>query len=230
MSIGQLRALRLELVGETTGELPSIEEMNEKTISLLDQKKRRCGYCGHFSPLLRGLEVDHLDGNHANWSMENLELACHYCHAARHLEFSLQAGAQLVHVDYPQAAISRLSMQCVQATHLLDVYDKLVEKGVQRREHNAPNGLLGNVDSKIRSRMARGDHAGAKRLVEAMDKGNMRIMFPTTYINSGATPPPGIKEEDWNAIVGFMTRQKSSSLRDNDRRSWLANAHTELTR
>lgn len=230
MSLAPLRYLRLELVGKTVGEFPTKEEMNAKTIALLDQKQRRCGYCGHFSPLLRGLEVDHLDGNHGNWEASNLELACHYCHAVRHLEFTLRAGAVLVHVDYPQAALSRLSMQSMQATHLLDVYDKLVEKGVERREHNYPNGVLGSIDYKIRRRMNLGDYAGAESMLRSLDNNGVRVMFPSTYINSGATPPPDVDEDDWNAIVGFMTRQKSSSLRDNDRRSWLSGARDALIR
>lgn len=230
MSVAPLRPLRLELVGVTTGEIPSIDEMNAKTIQLFDRKKRRCAYCGNFSPLLRGLEVDHLDGDHSNWSMDNIDLACHYCHAARHLEFTLRAGAILVHVDYPQAAISRLTLQCAQATHLLDIYNKIVQKGVERREHNFPDGTLGTIDYKLRRKLDRGDRAGAERTLQALDGEGIRLMFPSSYIDSGATPPPDIKEDDWAAMVGFMARQKTSSLRDNDRRSWLAEARNALIR
>lgn len=230
MSLGPLRPLRLGLVGPTTGELPSLEEMNAKTIELMDRRKRRCGYCGHFAPLLRGLEVDNLDGDHSNWSPDNLELACHYCHAARHMEFSLRAGAVLVHVDYTQAAISKLTLHSMQATHFLDIYNKITQKCVERREHNFPDGTLGSIDYKLRRKLNRGDRAGAERTLRYLDEEGIRMMFPSSYINSGATPPPDIKEDDWAAIVGFMTRLKTSSLRDNDRRSWLAEARNALIR
>lgn len=230
MTLGPLRPLRLALVGEASGKFPAIEEMNAKTIELFERKKRRCGYCGHFSPLLRGLEVDNLDGDHSNWDIGNLELACHYCHAVRHLEFSLRAGAVLVHVDYPQAGISRLTLQCAQATHLLDVYNKLAEKGVERREHNFRDEILGSIDYKLRNKLNRGDQAGADRMLRELDEIGIRLMFPSSYIYSGAVHPPGIEEEDWNAIVGFMARQKTSNLRDNDRRGWLAEARDKLVR
>lgn len=228
MSVAPLKPLRLELVGHSTGGFPSQEEMNRKTIELLERDNRRCGYCGHFSPLLRGLEVDHEDGDHSNWDIKNLGLACHWCHATRHLEFSLRAGAVLVHVDYPQTGISRLTTQCAQASHLALIYDKIAQKGVDRREHNFPNGALGSVDYLLRRQINRGDVAGAQKQLEKLNADSIRIMFPSSYINPADTPPPDIKEEAWSAITGFMIRQRTTTLRDNDRRALLADTRKEL--
>jgi len=43
----------------------------------------RCRFCGHHAPGWQ--EIFHLDGDHANWSPDNLATACTLCHGAQHL-------------------------------------------------------------------------------------------------------------------------------------------------
>lgn len=224
----ELRPLHLSLVGQTRGDIPSLEEQKQTLAMLYKKKARSCGYCGYFSPFLRGLEVDHLDGNHANFDEDNLELACHWCHAARHLEFSLQAGATLVLWDYPQVAISRLTLQSLQTTYLRDIYNDLIREGQLAREHNFPNGNLTELDLKLRAMMNRGDHAGAQRILDQLEGSQVRLAFPSTYLSRQEPAPATFNADEWGVICGYYERLKTNVLIDNDRRATLATQRREM--
>jgi len=224
----ELRPLALGLVGETKGKVPDMAEQKLVLAELYKDKQRSCAYCGHFSPILRGLEIDHLDGNHANFEPENLELACHWCHAARHLEFSLRAGAVLVLWDYPQVAISRLTLQAMQTTYLRGIYNDLIAEGVYCREHNFPNGNLAEVDLKLRAQVGRGDYAGANRLLGELEESGVRLAFPESYLNKQEPMPAEFEQNEWSAICSYYERLKTNVLIDNDRRATLASRRKQM--
>lgn len=223
-----LRPLTLNLVGETHGDIPDRDGHRKHLARLYKVKKRACGYCGHFSPTLRGLEIDNLDGNHGNFHDDNLELACHWCHAARHLEFALRAGACLVLWDYPQHAISRLTLQCLQTSYLRGLYEKLVEEGRFALEHKFPDGKVNNIDLQLRSRLNRGDHAGARRLLNDLQTEGVRLAFPDAYLSKETAAPGKFNKNDWNAICAYYKRLKTNILVDNERRVSLSNHLREL--
>lgn len=225
-----LRPLQIALVGRSEGTPRSEEICSERRAALYKSRNRSCAYCGHFSPLGRALEVDHLDGNHNNWSPDNLELACHWCHTTRHLEFALRAHAVLVQWDYPQSAISRLTHQCLQAIVLRETYEKLVEEGVKRREHNFPDGSLGSIDLKLRGMMNRGDMAGANAVLNDLNGHGIRLVFPASYLNDSQQVPPEFTSEAWHAACAYYRRIHSAILIDNDRRARLAFRHRQLQR
>lgn len=218
----ELRPLNLGLVGETKGTVPDLAEQQGVLAQLYRDKLRSCCYCGYYSPILRGLEIDHLDGNHANFADDNLELACHWCHAARHLEFSLRAGASLVLWDYPQVAISRLTLQAYQTTYLRDIYNDLIKEGEYAREHNFPDGNLTEIDLKLRAQIGRGDHAGANRLLGVLENAGVRLAFPDTYLSKQQAVPATFNQDEWHTICGYYERLRTNVLIDNDRRATLA--------
>jgi hypothetical protein len=223
-----LRPLTLSLVNKTSGDIPNLEDQKRLLAKLYDTKQRSCCYCGHFSPILRGLEIDHLNGDHGDFSEDNLELACHWCHAARHLEFALQAGAVLVQWDFPQDGISRLTLQAMQTTYLRAIYDDLVVKGVGRREHNYPDGHLGGLDLHLRAQLKRGDYAGANTLLTTLQADGIRLAFPRSYLNSDSPPPPAFEKTEWSAICGYYRRLQTNVLIDNERRATLAIKHRKM--
>jgi hypothetical protein len=226
----ELRTLHLSLVGETRGVVPDLVEQKKVLAKLFKEKQRSCGYCGHFSPILRALEIDHLDGNHANFTDDNLELACHWCHAARHLEFSLRAGATLVLWNYPQVGVSRLTLQALQTTYLRGIYGDLIKEGEHCREHNFPDGNLAEIDLKLRAQMGRGDFAGAQRILNEIEGSGVRLAFPETYLSKQQPIPAEFNREEWGAICGYYERLKTNVLIDNDRRATLATRRKELQR
>lgn len=222
------RPLHLSLVGETKGDVPDLAEQKQVLSTLFKEKNRSCGYCGYFSPILRGLEIDHLDGDHANFDPSNLELACHWCHAARHLEFSLQAGATLVLWDYPQAAVSRLTLQAMQTTYLRDIYNALITEGQYAREHNFPNGNLTDLDLKLRAKVKRGDYADAQRTLSELEGDSIRLAFPDTYLSKQQPPPASFNQDEWNIVCGYYERLRTNVLIDNDRRATLATQRKQM--
>ena len=218
-----LRHLSLDLVAETKGDIPNHEQHKQYLAQMYKKKLRSCGYCGHFSPTLRALELDHLDGNHGNFSEDNLELACHWCHAARHLEFALRAGACLVLWDFPQAAISRLTLQSLQTSYLGGIYERLVIEGRYALEHKFPDGKVNNIDLQLRARLQRGDQAGAQRILTTLQEQGVRLAFPEAYLSRDTAAPGKFSKTDWNTICAYYKRLKTNVLVDNERRVDVSN-------
>lgn len=219
----KLRPLSIDLVGDTKGDIPSHDEHKRLLAISYRRKDRSCGYCGHFSPTLRALELDNLDGNHADFREDNLELACHWCHAARHLEFSLRAGACLVLWDYPQAGISRLTLQSLQTSYLRGLYEKLVTEGKYALEQKFPDGKVNNIDLQLRARLQRGDRAGAQRILKELQSEGVRLAFPDAYLSRDTAAPGKFTKKEWNEICAYYKRLKTNVLVDNERRVDLSN-------
>lgn len=229
MSQLELLPLKLDVVRPSEGNMPSEDDIYATMEALFRRDQQTCRYCGLYSPSASSLEIDHLDGNHTNWAIDNLVSACQWCHACHHLEFSLRAGAQLVQWDYPQVAISRVTQQIIVSGNLFESHNRMIEEGARRREHNFPGGEIGIIAAELPSLIRRGKEEEAKELIEMMEAEHIRLTFPTTGYLSATQTIPGVSPSAWTHFRRYYLGYVHNNINDADIRSRVFKAWQDMS-
>ncbi|CAM3787111.1 HNH endonuclease [Vreelandella rituensis] len=229
MSAPELLPLHLDVIRPSEGSPPSEHDLYDLMNELFLRDHNTCRYCGMYSPSKASLEIDHLDGNHGNWNVDNLVTACLWCHGCHHLEFSLNAGAKLVQWDYPQVAISRITQQIIISGSLFDSFNQMVEAGTRRREQNFPGGELAIIINDIPRLVAQGKAAKAKEYLEMMEAENIRLAFPTTEYLSEVQAIPGVSPSAWRHFRRYYIGYVNSNISDANVRAMVFKAWKEMS-
>ena len=114
---------------------PDATGREEAIHATFERDAHACRFCGHRSD--KWQEVFHLDGDHMNWSAENLVTACTLCHAAQHLgRPAVEREAVLIWLpDVSQAALNTI----VRRIHLiLYAHDEPAHVDEPPRSEEAP--------------------------------------------------------------------------------------------
>lgn len=75
---------------------------------VFDRDAHACRFCGHCT--IGWQDVFHLDGDHDNWTIDNLVTACTLCHAAQHLG-RVTVGQELTLIWLPD--VSQAALNCI---------------------------------------------------------------------------------------------------------------------
>ena len=75
---------------------------------VFDRDAHGCRFCGHCT--IGWQDVFHLDGDHENWTVDNLVTACTLCHAAQHLG-RVTVGQELTLIWLPD--VSQAALNCI---------------------------------------------------------------------------------------------------------------------
>ena len=87
LSLGQIKGFAQKTVNKKNFQSKSIKRQektniffNKERIGYIVHKKDKCENCG-FTPIhMCQLDVDHIDGNHKNNNISNLQTLCSNCH------------------------------------------------------------------------------------------------------------------------------------------------------
>lgn len=223
-----LLPLHLDVIKPSGGQLPPEDALLEMTKRVHERDTKTCRYCGMYSPNGSALEIDHLDGDHTNWEIDNLVSACLWCHGCHHLEFSLAAGAQLVQWDYPQAACSRMAQQIIVSGNLFELYNQMVEAGVERREHNYPGGIINMLVSSLSSKIASGENVEARKILRSMEDDSIRLVYPTNQYLGAVQSIPGVSPAAWKHFRRYYINYVNENINDANLTAKLLKAWMEL--
>ena len=223
-----LLPLHLDVIKPSEGTPPPEGELLEMTKRVHERDTKTCRYCGMYSPNGSALEVDHVDGDHSNWDMDNLVSACLWCHGCHHLEFSLAAGAQLVQWDYSQAACSRIAQQIIVSGNLFELYNRMVEAGAERREHNYPGGIIDILVSSLSRKVSDGEYAEVRRILDSMEADSIRLAYPTNQYLGAVQTIPGVSPSAWKHFRRYYINYVNENISDSNLTAKLMKAWIDL--
>jgi intracellular multiplication protein IcmJ len=173
---------------------------------VFDRDSHACRFCGHCT--IGWQEVFHLDGDHENWTVDNLVTACTLCHAAQHLG-RVTVGQELTLIWLPD--VSQAALNCIVRRIHLTLYANgepahMAEppRSEERRVHAAIRAYQGlateaaALEGRIHTSNPRHlgaallDLAGAdrERLLSAM--GGIRLLHRGRYLHQGRDIYPEI--------------------------------------
>lgn len=224
-----LLPLHLDVIKPSGGEPPPEDELLRIAKTVFSRDIKTCRYCGMYSPNGSTLEIDHLDGDHSNWETENLVSACLWCHGCHHLEFSLAAGAKLVQWDYDQASCSRLAQQIIVSGNLFDLYNRMVEEGAERREHNYPGGIIDMLVASLAPKVQSGEYQEARKLLDTMEADSIRLAYPTNQYLGAVQTIPGVSPAAWKHFRRYYINYVNENISDSNLSAKLLKAWQELS-
>jgi intracellular multiplication protein IcmJ len=122
------------------------EEVGREDIAnqVFDRDNHACRFCGHW--IIGWQDVFHLDGDHDNWTVDNLVTACTLCHAAQHLgRVTVEQELTLIWLpDVSQAALNCITRRIHLTLHAHGEAAHMTDpRSEERRVHAAIRAYQG---------------------------------------------------------------------------------------